>query len=127
VILGWLRQAQSGALVGKIDMSNIPTLDVLYLLGPKRKFQMNAKTAFVAAAIFVSIASPLVVGSPARATDESASYAAFTALTCASGYHLGPNGNCQPKYHAARRCPHGFRGEPFPNGNGYRCVAISGY
>ena len=86
---------------------------------------MNAKTVFVVAAIFGSIASVLIVGSPARATDNFASDARFTALVCANGYHLGPHGNCQPKYHAGRRCAHGLRSEPFPNGNGYRCVPIA--
>ena len=82
---------------------------------------MNFKTAYAAAVIFGLITSAPIVGSPARAADESADRA-FIALVCARGYHLGPHGDCQPKHHPGRRCQHGFTSEPFPNGNGYRCV-----
>jgi hypothetical protein len=83
---------------------------------------VKAKPAFAVGGIFSAIASVLIAGSPARAAGESVSDATFTALVCASGYHLGPHGNCQPKYHPGRRCQHGYTSEPFPNGNGYRCV-----
>jgi hypothetical protein len=81
---------------------------------------MRSKTALAVALMFGSLLGSPIVASPASATEYSTEW--FTALVCAPGYHLGPHGNCQPKYNPGRRCQHGFTSEPFPNGRGYRCV-----
>ncbi len=90
---------------------------------------MNVNMASTVAALFGLLAGEFVVGSPARATDESVIAPAFTAqfaAACAGGYHPDARGNCQPDGgNVTGDCPSGFISEPFPNGQSYRCVPIS--
>jgi len=98
-------------------------------LNARRKMEMNAKMAFAVAALFSLIAGEIVVGSPARATDESVAAPAFTAqlsTACAGGYHPDAQGNCQPNSgYVNTDCLRGFISEPFPSGPSFRCVPIS--
>jgi hypothetical protein len=87
---------------------------------------MNAKTAFAAVALFLSIAAGVTVGSPARARDDGA-FTAQMHSACASGYHPDARGNCQPDNSQPnlQPCPDGYLATPFPSwGNSYKCVPI---
>lgn len=85
---------------------------------------MNAKKKLQVAVLLASFCAALTVGPHAQAAVKVSDYSGFTALTCDPGYHLGPNGNCQPKYARPSRCAAGYMSQVFPNGNGYRCVRI---
>jgi hypothetical protein len=53
-------------------------------------------------------------GSPARATERYSMSGAY----CAGGYHVDPQGNCQPDNgYVHSRCSPGFEPHAWPNGN----------
>jgi hypothetical protein len=83
---------------------------------------MNKQSALAAAALVASFVGALAAGPPARAQNAYEKMTAHAAY-CAGGYHVDPEGNCQPDNPIVDgRCPPYFHAIVFPNGNGYRCM-----
>lgn len=84
---------------------------------------MKTKSVFALATLLASLGVALMIGSPARATDQYA----MSGTNCAAGFHVGPHGNCQPNNGIVdSRCPPGLEPHPFPNGNDNWCVPYGG-
>lgn len=84
---------------------------------------MNANRTIAVAILVASFVGGFSIGS---ATVASAAVdTRFPQVECASGYHAGRHGNCQPDNGPVdSRCPGGFEAAPFTGGNGYHCVPI---
>jgi hypothetical protein len=87
---------------------------------------MNVRLTLAVAMLFGSLGVGLIAASAPEAGSVDASIGdtlELAMLQCASGYHTGPHGNCQPDNGIVdSRCPGAFEAAPFPSGAGYRCV-----
>jgi len=68
----------------------------------------------------------IVVFSGAALACASARATVSFSFACATGYYVGPHGNCQQNGgYVDSRCPPGFEAQVFPNGDHYRCAPDS--